>query len=333
MADRKATAQAKSNIAFIKYWGNRDARLRMPLNDSLSMDLDALITETTVQFDDALNEDQIIVGEIEVTEARRTRVVEQLDRIRAEAKAQSKARVMSRNNFPTGAGLASSASAFAALTLAGTHAAGLELSERALSVLARQGSGSAARSIPSGFVEWLAATGTTSTSEQSFARSIAPPDFWDLHDVVVVVSQEEKQVGSTDGHQAAPSSPFFAERLNRLPERFHRARRALLARDLKALGTIIEIEAVELHFIAMTSRPPIFYWMPEMVRVIESARAWREGGLPVYFTLDAGPNVHLICEGKDAGTVAENARALEGVKQVIDSGVGGPARIVDTHLF
>ncbi len=333
MPDRKATCCANANIAFIKYWGNRDARLRMPLNDSLSMTLAELMTETTVLFDEALNEDQIVVGETEPAEAARARVVTQLDRIRAEAKLQTKARVMSRNNFPTGAGLASSASAFAALTLAATHAAGLELSERGLSILARQGSGSAARSIPGGFVEWLAATNTTSTSEQSFARVIAAPDFWDLRDVVVVVSHDEKKVGSSDGHQAAMTSPFFSERLNRLPERFHRARRALLARDLNALGTIIEIEAVELHFIAMTSRPPIFYWSPEMVRVIDAARAWRESGLPVYFTLDAGPNVHLICEAKDAETVAGNARQIPGVLEVIPSGVGGPVHLVENHLF
>jgi diphosphomevalonate decarboxylase len=333
MPNRKATAQANSNIAFIKYWGNRDARLRMPLNDSLSMTLDTLMTETTVAFEEGLSEDQIIVGEAEATGVARTRVVEQLDRIRAQAQVQSKAHVMSRNNFPSGVGLASSASAFAALTLAATRAAGLELNERALSVLARQGSGSAARSIPGGFVEWLAATNMTSTSEQSYARQIAPADFWNLHDVIVVVSNEEKKVGSSDGHLAAHTSPFFSERLNHLPERFHRARRALLTRDLKSLGPLIEIEAIELHFIAMTSRPAIYYWSPDMVRVIDAARAWRDAGLQVYFTLDAGPNVHLICEGKDAETIAANARPLDGVKEVIDSGVGGPARVVGNHLF
>src|SRR5437870_34955 len=126
----KSTATANSNIAFIKYWGNFDARLRMPLNDSLSMNLDALTTETTVEFDDALAGDEIVLGGEPADEKTTTRVTQHLDRIRAEAKITSRARVQSRNNFPGATGLASSASAYAALTVAGTHAAGLDLSER-----------------------------------------------------------------------------------------------------------------------------------------------------------------------------------------------------------
>jgi diphosphomevalonate decarboxylase len=328
-SNRKATAVAHSNLAFIKYWGNRDARLRLPLNDSLSMNLDALFTQTTVLFDDGLSEDQIIIGEEEAKGPARERVVEHLDRVRAEAHANAKARVVSRSNFPQGTGLASSASGFAALTVAATRAAGLELDERALSVLARQGSGSACRSIPGAFVEWIAST----SSATSYAHSIALAEHWDLRDVVVITTRVAKEVGSSDGHLAALSSPFMRERLSRLPARFHRAKRALLGRDLPALGPEIEAEAIELHFIAMTSRPPIFYWSPEMVRVIQAARAWHEGGLQVYFTLDAGPNVHLICEGRDADTVAANAREVPEVQQVIVGGVGGAAHLIDTHLF
>lgn len=329
MANRKATACANSNIAFIKYWGSRDQALRLPLNDSLSMNLDALVAETTVQFDDRLSEDRITIGESEISDVARARIVAHLDRVRQEAKIESRARVLSRLNFPPSTGLASSAAGFAALSLAATRAAGLELSEIALSVLARQGSGSACRSIPGGFVEWIASM----SSATSFARSIAPADYWDLQDVVAVVTTEPKKVGSSEGHQLATTSPFMAERVSRLPARFHRAKRAVLARDLHALGPDLEAEATELHMIAMTSRPPVFYWTPEMVRVIQAASAWREQGLPVYFTLDAGPNVHLICEGKDAEAVANQARALEGVKQVIISGVGGPVHLVESHLF
>lgn len=329
MANRKATAQSCSNIAFIKYWGNRDARLRLPLNDSLSMNLEALFTETTVVFDESFADDQIVIDEEEAKETARDRVVMHLDRVREQTKTSFKARVVSRSNFPRGTGLASSASGFASLTLAASSAAGLELDERALSVLARQGSGSACRSIPGGFVEWIA----SSSGANSFAHSIAPPDFWDLRDIVAVTTNEPKRVGSSDGHLAAATSPYFRERLSRMPARFHRTKRALLARDFGALGPELEAEAIELHMIAMTSHPPIFYWSPEMVRVIESARAWREGGLQVYFTLDAGPNVHIICEGKDAETVAANARQIPGVIQVLSSTVGGPARLVETHLF
>lgn len=329
MPDHKATACANANIAFIKYWGNRDQFLRLPLNDSLSMNLDALTAETTVEFQDGLDEDDIVLGEEHPDAASHERIIRHLDRVRSAAQISLRARVVSRLNFPMGTGLASSAAGFAALTLAATAAAGLEWDERALSVLARQGSGSACRSIPGGFVEWIASM----SSVTSFARTIVPADYWDLRDIVAVVTEEPKRVGSSDGHLAAPTSPFLGERLNRLPGRFHRAKRAILSRELHALGPDMEAEAVELHFIAMTSRPALYYWSPEMVRVIEAARRWREQGLPVYFTLDAGPNVHLICEGKDADQVAENARGLEGVRQVIPSRVGGPAHTLADHLF
>jgi diphosphomevalonate decarboxylase len=325
----KATALACSNIAFIKYWGNRDAALRLPLNNSISMNLDHATTITTVAFDATLDEDQVVIGDRVANATQRARVVAHLDRVRALAHIETRARVHSHNNFPMGAGIASSASAFAALSLAATRAAGLELSERELSILARQGSGSACRSIPAGFVEWLAGT----SSEDSYAVQIAPPSFWDLRDVIAVVSTTEKHVGSTDGHAAASSSHFLTARLAALPERLARVRRALAARDLHTLGVAIEEDAIELHLIAMTSRPPIFYWSPGMVRVIQAVHAWRAEGLAVYFTLDAGPNVHLICEARDADSVAARVREIPEVLQVIVNAPGDAAKLVEQHLF
>lgn len=333
METRKATAIAHPNIAFIKYWGNHDARLRMPLNDSVSMNLEAMTTETTVEFDDAMNDDEITLLAGELDEKARARVFEQLSRIRALAKITAKARVSTRNNFPSAVGLASSASAYAALTVAASQAAGLDLNERALSILARQGSGSAARSIPAGFVEMIAATSTTATSDQSFARSIMTPDAWELRDVVVIVSRDAKSVGSSQGHASAHTSPFMGERLSRLPTRYHRVRRELLAKNLRGMGPEIEAEAVELHAIAMTSRPPIFYWAPGTVRVMDAVRRWRNDGLEAYFTLDAGPNVHVICEAKNADAIAANARELRDVQEVIVSASGGGTRLINDHLF
>ncbi len=329
MSAHKATCISCSNIAFIKYWGNRDAALRIPLNNSISMNLDHATTTTTVAFDAALNDDEIVIGDAPANAAQRARVIAHLGRVRALAKIETRVRVESRNNFPMGAGIASSASAFAALSLAATRAAGLELPERELSILARQGSGSACRSIPGGFVEWLAG----SENANSYAVSIAPPSFWDLRDVIALVSTEEKKVGSTDGHAAAASSHFLAERVNALPARLARVRRALFARDLAALGPAIEEDAVELHLIAMTSAPPIYYWSPGMVRVIQAAQRWRADGLAVYFTLDAGPNVHLICEAQDADQVAARAREISDVQQVIVNAPGGAARLIEEHLF
>lgn len=329
MAARKITAVSCSNIAFIKYWGNRDATLRIPLNDSISMNLDHATTTTTVAFDGRLERDQVSLGDADAEGTAYDRVVAQLNRVRALARIETKARVKSRNNFPTGAGIASSASGFAALSLAAAHAAGLELGERELTILARQASGSACRSIPEGFVEWIAGT----RGEDSYAVSIAPATHWELSDVVAIVNAAEKRVSSVEGHAAATSSPFLAERLRALPARFHLVRRAVFAKDLRLLGPAIEEDAVELHFVAMTSRPPVFYWSPGMVHVVQATQRWRSDGLAVYFTLDAGPNVHLICESKDAAQVAELAGAVPDVEQVIVNGPGGAARLAETHLF
>ncbi len=329
MPTGKTTACAHANIAFIKYWGNRDATQRIPLNDSISMNLDHATTTTTVAFDDRLERDQVNLADAETEGAAYDRVVAHLDRVRALAKIETKARVKSINDFPTGAGMTSSASGFAALSLAAARAAGLNLGERELTILARKASGSACRSIPDGFVEWIAGT----RSEDSHAVSLAPASHWDLNDVVAIVSAAQKQVGSTEGHAAASSSLFLSERLRSLPARFHRVRRAILAKDLQLLGPAIEEDAIELHFIAMTSRPPIYYWMPGMVHVIQAMQHWRRDGLAVYFTLDAGPNVHLICESKDAARVAELAGAVPTVERVIVNSPGGGARTVDRDLF
>jgi len=326
---QKNTAVSSSNIAFIKYWGNRDAVYRIPLNDSVSMNLDHAFTTTTVEFDTKLNDDVIIIGGKEADGSARARVVAHLDRVRKLANMETKARMQSQNNFPTGAGIASSASAFAALSLAATRAVGLELSERELSVLARQASGSACRSIPGGFVEWIAGRNST----DSYAISIASPEHWDLRDVIAIVSAEEKKVGSYEGHAAAQTSPFLSTRQNILPSRFHSVRRAILSKDLALLGPAIEEDAIELHMMAMTSRPPIYYWTPGMVRVIQAVQQWRADGIVVYFTLDAGPNVHLICESKDVERVAKLARQVQDVQQIIVNAPGGPAHLIEQHLF
>lgn len=293
------------------------------------MNLDHAFTTTSIEFNAQLNDDVIVIGGKEAEGSARTRVVAHLDRVRKLAQVETKARVQSQNNFPTGAGIASSASAFAALSLAATRAAGLALSERELSILARQAAGSASRSIPGGFVEWIAG----SSSADSYAVSIAPPEHWALSDVVAIVCTEEKKVGSYEGHAAAQTSPFLSTRQNGLPSRFHLVRHAILAKNLALLGLAIEEDAIELHMMAMTSRPPIYYWTPGMVRVIQAVQQWRADGIGVYFTLDAGPNVHLICESKDADQVATLARQVQDVQQIIVNAPGGPAHLIEQHLF
>ena len=199
-----ASAAAHPNIAFIKYWGNEDQALRIPANSSISMNLKELETRTTVSFDTSIKDDHLFLNGNPVAADTLDRVSSLLGRVRKIAEIKTFAKVESENNFPAGAGIASSASAFAALSLAASSAAGLSLSERELSRLARTGSGSASRSIPGGFVEWQAG----SDHESSFAVSIADPDHWDLVDLIVLISQDHKETGSTQGHSLADTSPL-----------------------------------------------------------------------------------------------------------------------------
>jgi len=324
MQTRRVTATAFSNIAFIKYWGNRDEKLRLPANASLSMNLAGLETTTTVEFVAGLEADEVLIGgEAEVGPALE-RVSLHLDQIRSKAGMTLKARVESQNNFPAGAGLASSASAFAALTLAGAAAAGLNISEKELSILARHGSGSAARSVPAGFVEWQ----TGQTSEDSFAFSIAPPDHWALMDVIAVISKQPKHVGSTAGHALAGTSPLQAARVASAPERLARCREAVLTRNFTPLAEVVEADSNLMHAVMMTSTAPLFYWEPITLAIMKAVRAWRAEGLPVCYTIDAGPNVHCLCPTEAAPEVMRRLRENLDVKEILMAGPGGAARLI-----
>jgi diphosphomevalonate decarboxylase len=337
MSLKRATVIAPANIAFVKYWGVRDAERTLPYNGSISMNLDACLTTTTVTFDPALAQDEVMLtlyGE----EARRAdgrpleRVVTHLDRLRALAGVDSRARVESSNNFPSDAGIASSAAAFAALTLAGAAALDLELDERQLSILTRRsGSGSACRSIPTGYVEWYIPEGAYDPliwDQEAYAASLAPPEHWALADIVAVVDVGAKKIGSAENHRLAASSAYFPTRLAELPARLDAVRAAIAGRDLAALGEAVEADAVSMHAVCMTSRPPSFYWNAGTMTVIQAVRGWRAEGLQSYFTIDAGPNVHVICDAADRAEIERRLRELPGVLFTIGNGVGIGARVI-----
>ena len=288
------------------------------------MNQDSCFTTTTVAFDPHLKSDQIILNHQHATGDKTNRVSQHLDHIRKLARITTKAKVSSVNSFPTGAGIASSASGFAALTLAATAATGLKLSSTQLSAIARLGSGSAARSIPSGFVIWKQGHSHLTSS----ARSLFPPSHWPLIDIVCVVSSGEKSTSSTNGHKLAPSSPYFKLRLKQLPYRLTQVKQALKTKNLKLLGEIIEQETIDLHLIAMSSQPPIFYWEPATLQLIKLLPTWRNGGLPVYFTLDAGPNPHLITEQKYQSKLFKQLRHFKFIQQLIVNRVGEGAKLI-----
>jgi diphosphomevalonate decarboxylase len=332
----KSTVSAPANIAFIKYWGARDLDRAIPMNSSLSMTLEHCVTQCTVETLDHGGEDEVWLAEPDggfgtPDPGFASRVRTQLDRVRQWAGRREPVRVATRNTFPTAGGLASSASGFAALTLAAVAAFGKRASARDLSLLARRsGSGSACRSVLGGFVEWNA---PKADDDDSYARQIADADHWDLRNVIAVVEIGPKTVSSIEGHKLAATSPYYTKRLELVPGRLDKVRKAIRDRDLGTLGPLIEEEAIDLHLITMSSHPPIFYWSPGTLAVLRAVRELRQEGLAAWATMDAGANVHVICDADSEDDVAERLEDLPAVGFVIRDGVGPGPDTEAEHLF
>ncbi|MBI4392872.1 MAG: diphosphomevalonate decarboxylase [Euryarchaeota archaeon] len=325
------TAVAGANIALLKYWGRTDAKLNLPANGSVSLTLDNLLTRTTVEFDPASKGDSLTLDGKAQTGEVLARVTRFLDHVRKRTGRSDAARVASVNAFPAGAGLASSASAFAALAAASFDAAGTKVSAKELSTFARLGSGSASRSVFGGYVEWLPGA----RHEDSYARQIAAPGHLALHDVACIFSGEKKKVGSLEGHELADRSPIHGTRLKWVNDALPRMKEAILTKDLGSIGDLAERDALFMHSVMMTSDPSVLYWTGETVRGIRDVRSWRDEGIPVWFTIDAGPNLHLLTPAEHAPDVVRRARTTWGLskEQVIDSAPGEGVRAVEDHLF
>lgn len=320
-----ATAIAHPNIAFIKYWGNRDDVLRIPMNSSLSMNLAALTTTTSVEFRPDLKEDDLVIDGKSASPDALQRVTSFLDLIRQQmAEKDLKAIVISNNNYPMGTGIASSAAAFAALAAAASRAAGLDLDEAALSRLARRGSGSACRSIPTGFVEWQAG----SSDEDSYAHSIAAPDHWALVDLIAVVNSTHKSVGSSTGHALAASSPIQLARVADCARRLEMCRKAILERDFTTFADIVEQDSNLMHAVMMSSSPRLLYWEPATLAIMSKVQTWRAEGLQACYTIDAGPNVHVLCPQELADEVEAQLQTMEAIKIVYRSPAGEGTHLV-----
>lgn len=325
----KATAQANTNIAFVKYWGALDPELNLPLNSSLSLTLDQAHTIVTVEFSPHLERDTVELETRPTPGPVAAGVIKHLDRLRRLAGVEQPARVISRSTVPVATGLATSASLYAGLTVAGLAALGLVYDERTVSTIARLGSGSAARSLYGGWVEWVAG----GRHEDSYARQLRPAQWWPLRDIIAIISEEPKAVPSQAGHEAASSSPCQPGRQARTGEHLALAHTAIETRDLALLGRVAEAEALLLHAVSMTAEPPALYWYPATVAVLRQVWTWREEGLPVYFTLDAGPNVHVLTTPEHAPHVAAGLCALPDMVRTLVCQPGGPPQLGDVHLF
>jgi diphosphomevalonate decarboxylase len=315
-----ARATARANIALAKYWGKADVDSNLPAVPSISLTLDELVTETEVSFDPAFQRDRFVLDGSPASGRRRERVVQLLDRVRARAGIRHKAIVASHNRFPTAAGLASSASGFAALAAAATKAAGLELQSSAISALARRSSASAARSIFGGFVELAAgAHGDDALS----AIPLAPQTHWDVRLVIAITAKGPKTVSSTEAmERSRATSPYYDAWVGAAPGWAETIKRAITDRDLESLGVAMEQSTLAFHCSAITSRPSILYWGPGTIAVLHTVRELRAKGVAVWSTMDAGPHVKALCEAADAGRVREALERTPGVLRTLISSPG-----------
>ena len=316
----RARVRARSNIALIKYWGKADATLNTPAVGSISITLNDLWTETEIQFDPSLAADELLLNGVARAD-QLERVSRCLDLVRGLAGSDVSARVVSKNNFPTGAGLASSASGFAALVGAATAALRLDCTARDLSILARRGSGSAARSVFGGFVEMH--KGEAADGTDSYAEPLADAEAWPLRVLVAITARAEKATGSGPGMTlSADTSPYYADWVATHAADLDTARDAIVSRDFAKLAEVSEWSCLKMHAAAMSTVPPLIYWNGATVDCLKRIRELRSNGVPVFFTIDAGPQVKAIClpEAEDAARSA--LEDIAGVVDVLATGLG-----------
>ncbi len=324
---RVSRARAHANIAIAKYWGKADERENLPAVPSVSVTLAALSTITTVRFDPSLQSDEFFLGGARAADRALLRVSQLLDRVREKAGLRARASVQSTNDFPTASGLASSASAFAALALAATHAAGLDVDPSFVSDLARRSSASAARSVFGGFVR-LACARTGSSFLP--AEPIAPAGHWELRVIIAVNAEGPKAIGSTDGMlRTQRTSPYFSSWVELCPTIATEVEGAIGARDFEALGAAAEHSAMAMHASAMAARPGIVYFEPATLACLRAVQELRKNGVPAFVTMDAGPHVKVFTLPEYEAKVDALMRETPGVLRTIVSGIGGPATVED----
>ncbi len=317
----QATARAHTNIALIKYWGKRDEELLLPMNNSISMTLDKFYTTTSVTFAENLQNDSFTLNGDTANEDECLKVSRFLDEVRRFCNFQMHASVASENNVPTAAGFASSASGFAALAAAATRATGCDLSESALSKLARLGSGSACRSIYGGFVEWK--KGEQADGSDSYGVPLINQDYWDLRILATILVRDPKSISSREGmRRTVETSPYYGGWLATVESDLLVAKDAILRRDFELLGRVTEANALKMHATTLAANPPFTYWQSATLSVMRCIQEMRSSGLPAYFTIDAGPNVKVLCEASIAEKVRQTLMLVPGVLDVIACGPG-----------
>lgn len=321
-----ATALANPNIALVKYWGKRDEALILPWTGSFSLTLDAAPTTTTVRVGET-PDDVVLLGGRPLDGTARERVTRFVDLVRALAGRDDRVVVDSHNEIPTGAGLASSASGFAALALAASTAFGLDLDARSLSRLARRGSGSASRSIFDGLAIWHAGH----DDESSFAEAVPAPGL-ELGMVLTVLDARAKTVSSRDGmRRTVATSPYYPAWIERTPVELDEMLTAVAAADFTRVGTIAERNAMRMHATMLGAEPPVRYWNPASVELLDLVANLRGDGLECYATMDAGPNVKILCQAAEVDRLAARVTEARPEIGVIPARAGRGARLTTSE--
>lgn len=318
MTTQCARASAHPNVALIKYWGKRDGGQNIPAVGSLSITLGAMQTHTSLCFDQTLSEDSLLLdGQPAAGEQPRLRAC--LDALRGLTGETRYARIESANDFPTAAGLASSASGYAALAVAGAAALRLDVQDERLVDIARVGSGSAPRSLFGGFALLQVA------GEKTQCEQLLSADDWPLEVVVAVTRESGKSVTSRDGMRSSRlTSDYYPAWVDSHAADLDAAVDAVGDRDFEQLADLSEYSCLKMHAVMMSTRPPLLYWSPATLACIHEVRAMRSEGLGVFFTIDAGPQVKVVCLPEVRDRVCSRLEAVPGVLRLIPGGLGGP---------
>ena len=323
----KGKARAYTNIALIKYWGKKNEALILPMNNSLSLTLDAFYTETEVIFSDSYIADEFYLDDTLQDEKATKKVSQFLDLFRKEAGISLKASVISQNFVPTAAGLASSASGLAALAGASNTALKLGLDDLSLSRFARRGSGSACRSIFGGFVEWEKGHDDLS----SYAKPVPSDSFEDdLAMVFILINDQKKEVSSRNGmRRTVETSSFYQGWLDSVEGDLYQLKQAIKTKDFQLLGETMERNGLKMHGTTLAAQPPFTYWSPDSLKAMDAVRQLRKQGIPCYFTMDAGPNVKVLVENSHLSEVQETFTKLFSKEQVITAHAGPGIAIIE----
>lgn len=319
---QKYTARAHTNIALVKYWGKENEELIIPANSSISLTLDEFYTDTSVIFDSTLQQDMITINSEIVNDEKISKF---LDIIRHKSGINLFAKVESINHVPNSAGLASSASAYAALATAGSKAAGLDLSDKELSMLARRGSGSATRSIFGGFAAWNKGI----DDQTSYGYSIEDPVKMDINMIAIVLNNSPKKISSRLGMKISyETSPFYDSWIKQTNEDFETIQNAITNGDFSTLGQTAELNAMRMHSLTLSANPSYLYLNKDSLLVIEMVKELRDKGIECYYTMDAGPNVKIICQKKNIKAIVDNLSKQFSQDQIKVSGPGEKVKLI-----